>query len=115
MDSLEAVEQHGTIFFIHDVSADLDDACRGDAEEVAIKRGVVEFAQREPVAHRRNAARVAVSNDMSRIEKLAMAEPAHGTGVSIGTKDALAEGRLVKSLKHYAGAVASDWFFGHCQ
>ena len=52
MEALEAVAEHGAVFFDEDVRADLDDVVGGNTQEVAVEGGVVEFAEGQTVFDR---------------------------------------------------------------
>jgi hypothetical protein len=67
------------------------------AEDRGIERSVVKLAQCQPIGDDRLPAWVAVWKDVCGVEKLAMAEPTHCTGVSVGVEDAYTKGPLMQS------------------
>ncbi len=53
-----------------------------DADEIAVEGGVVELAEREAVGNDRLPQRMAVGEDVSGFQQLAMAEPADGAAAA---------------------------------
>ena len=78
MHLLEAVFEHRPVLFLKQLSIDSDLAPGGDPEKVAIERSMVDLAQCHPVSHHRIAIVLAITDDVSGIEQLGMAQPAHG-------------------------------------
>ena len=86
--------------------ADLHAGVGPDGQQVRVVRGVVQPAQREPVAHHRRAALLGVRDDVRRVEQLRVAQPAQRALPAVGLQDPLAELLLVEPLAHRAGHVA---------
>ena len=73
MQSLEAVHQHGPVFFIKDIPAHLNHIIRCYSEEVLVKSGVMQFAQADPVTDNGLALGLSIRDDMRGFQEVAMA------------------------------------------
>lgn len=49
MNLLQAVAEHGAVVFLEDVTSDDEAVLGSDAEDMSVERGVVKFAERNPV------------------------------------------------------------------
>ena len=73
---LQAVNQHWPILLLEDVTTDLDDSVRADANEQPVECGVVELAERKSVRYPRVSAWFTVGHDVGGIEQLVVPEAA---------------------------------------
>jgi len=76
VQSLQSVREHGAIILIPHVLPDFDCIVGPDSEEIGIESGMVQLAQGKAVRHDRLPARFSIGDDMGRVQKLAMAQPA---------------------------------------
>ena len=74
VEALEAVAEHGAVFFDEDVQADLDDVVGGNTQEVAVEGGVVEFAEGQTVFDRGDPLGIAIGEDVGGVEELGVAQ-----------------------------------------
>ena len=77
MEALDPAAQHRTVVLVEESPSDVDDASRIDPEKVPVVREVMDRAQRDPVHDGCDAARVPVIDDVRRLEKCCLPEPAH--------------------------------------
>ena len=64
MEALNAMNQHRSVNLLQDVGSDLDDVIRGDAQNVCVKRAVMERAQGNTVRHDRLSLRMAIGQNV---------------------------------------------------
>jgi hypothetical protein len=83
MKGLNRMHKRWTIAFAPNVWANLDNAVRAQSQKGTVKRRMVQCAERKTVANMRLAFGLRVRNDVSRIEKLLVAEPAERALVTI--------------------------------
>ena len=107
VESLEAVNQHRTIVLGQEIRSEFDCAVRRDAEQVRVKRRVVELAQRQAVWDDRRAKRVTVRQNVRRIEKLLPTQAADRTVLVVGGNHPMAERFLVEALLDLPGYVST--------
>ena len=88
---LQAIAQHRSVDFFEDVRTNFDLQIGANAEDVPVKRGVVDFAECESVRHDRLAAGMAVWQNVGGVEKFCVPEPTYGTRGAVGDQDPLAE------------------------
>ena len=111
MTLLKTVLQHGAVNLREQVLADGHDEVSVDAKDVGIEGGMVEFAQRQAVAHRRNAARAGVRKDVRRVEQLPVGEGTDGTASAVCAHDGGAEYGLMEASPGLRHDVPSQLFF----
>lgn len=97
VEFLQTVLQHRAIMLLQDVAADFDDIVGVYAEDIAIESGVVDLAKGESVRYNRLAVRLAVSDDVRRVEKLRVFDVTDGAIVVVGIEYHVPERILVKS------------------
>ena len=102
---LEAVSEHGAVDLGEDVAPDLDLEVRPDSQDVAVEGGVVDLAEGQSVGHFRDAQCFAVTDDVRRVEELAVLQAADGACMSIGPHHTVPERSLVESLQRQAAGV----------
>jgi hypothetical protein len=95
VEPLESVFQHRAVDLFENVKSYVNDVIGSDADDVAIKRGVVELTERQPVGDLWITCRIAVSNDVRSVEELLMLESADCAVPAVGGNDALAERLLM--------------------
>src|SRR2546422_112698 len=105
LKSLEAVTEHRPIRLAKDVRPQFDREFRGNAQDVPVKRGMVQSAQRQPVRHDRFSPRMPVGQDVCRLEEFLMAEPANGTTLPVRPEHLLSKRLLVQSALRDAGDI----------
>ena len=64
MKTLQTLLEHRPVRLVENVAAELDDIVRPNAEEMRVKRGVVQAAQRETVRNNRKPLRMPVWQDV---------------------------------------------------
>ena len=94
---LESVQQHGTVLFIQDISPNLDDKVRTNANKHPVKGGVMQLAESESVSDLRNSFRLTVRHNMRRIQELPMPQATQGALLSIRGQYPLTKGLLMES------------------
>ncbi len=77
MELLQAASQHRAVDLVEEAPRDVHAAGGVDAEEVAVVGEVVDRAQRYAVDDDRDAARIAVVDDVRRLQQRRFAQPAH--------------------------------------
>ncbi len=82
-------------------------AVRCDAEQLRIERCVVKFAQRESVRNDRRAKRVAVRQNVRRIQELLSPEAADRAVLVVGRDHPMAECFLVEPLLDLSGHITA--------
>ena len=105
IEALESVHKHRTIGFMQDVLADFNAIVRPNGDQVRVKRGMMQGAQRDAVGDSRRPALVPIGDDVCSLEKLVALEAADGAMTLVGLKHALAELLLVQSLLHQPGRI----------
>jgi hypothetical protein len=83
MKGLNRMHKRWTVALAANVWANLDNAVRAQSQKGTVKRRMVQGAERKTVANMRLAFGLRVRNDVSRIEKLLVAEPAERALVTI--------------------------------
>jgi hypothetical protein len=78
---LQPVAQHRAVLLGEDVMSDFHHQIGPDTENVAVKGGVVDFAQRQSIRHDWLAEGILVADDVRCVEQVALAQPADGTVV----------------------------------
>ena len=106
--SLQAVPQHWSVNFFEDVRADFDMQVGANAEDVPVKRGVVDLAECESVRHDWLAPGMAVRQNVCGVQKFGVPEPADGTRRAVGNQDPLAELGLMDSNEPFLGDVGAS-------
>jgi hypothetical protein len=81
--SLEAVLKDRPINFLENVASNFDDTVRPNAENVPIKRGVVQLAECDPVRDDRLTSGMTVGKDVGSVEQVLVTETADGAPVLI--------------------------------
>src|SRR5262249_53356033 len=105
---LQAVRQHRTISLDENVTADVDSRLGIDAENVRVVCAVVDAAEPEAIADQRLASRIAVFENVCRIEQLGVTQAADGTLLSVGTEHQAPEVLLMQPLHHGASSIAAS-------
>ena len=105
MEALQPELEHRPVGLAEDVLTQLDDQVRPDAEDVVVERRVVELAESQSIRNDRLALRMPVRQDVSRVQQLGMAEPAHGAALAVGAEDAPPERFLVETALGQLGDV----------
>jgi hypothetical protein len=102
---LQAMTQHRAVDLLEDVVPDLDDEVGPNPDYVTVEGGMVQFAHGHPVRDHRLTSRVAVGEDMGRVEQLDVVEPAQGARFPIGQQHPLAESQLMEPVPNETGDV----------
>jgi hypothetical protein len=98
--------QHRPIDFIENVQAHLDAVVWGHTDDVAVERGMMQLAQREPIRDARLPF-VGIRDDVRGFEEFMMAEATNRTVLPVGCQHSLAERLLVEALSNLAGLIAA--------
>lgn len=80
MKPLQPRAQHRAIDLIKQALGDVDNPIRRDPEQVAIVGQVVDRAQRDPVDNGRRAQRIAIVDDVRRLQQRCLSQPAEAPG-----------------------------------
>lgn len=96
--ALESVLQHGPVYLIKNVVANLDDEVRTHTENVAVERGMVQLAKGQAVGNRRFTFRMAIGEDVRAVEQLPMTKTANCARFSVRPEHSCAKAMLMKSL-----------------
>jgi hypothetical protein len=108
LKTLEAVDEHGAVDLIKEVSSDVDRQVRRDAENVRVEGRVVKLAQRKAIANGRFTLWVAVRQDVRGFEQLRVLQVADGTAPLIRLEHALPEALLMQSSLDHGGDIAAS-------
>jgi hypothetical protein len=92
------VGEHGPVHFSQYVISHLQHKVRTDSDDVGVKRSVVQLAERQAIGDQGFTEGMAVRENMCSIEKLLVAEPAHGAGTLVGGEHTFSECGLVDTL-----------------
>jgi len=95
LEALQTMLQHRSVDLLQNVETHLDFKIRRDADDVGVECSVVQLAEREPIGNHRLSQRMAVWQNMRRLEQFVMAEAANGAALLIGAQNALTEATLV--------------------
>jgi hypothetical protein len=98
IETLQPVKEHRPVRLREYVRTDHDSVVRCNADEIRIKRGMMQFAQSDAIVDDRYPLRVRIRNDMRRVQKLTMFQPAASTLLAVRLKHALSKALLMKSL-----------------
>ena len=97
--------EHRPIRLAKDVRPQFDREIRRDAQDMPVKRRVVQGAQGEPVRHDRFSARVPVGQDVCCLEQFLMAKSTNGTTLPVRPKHLLSKRLLVQPALGDAGDI----------
>ena len=104
---LQAVNQHWPILLLEDVTTDLDDSVRADANEQPVECGVVELAERKSVRYPRVSAWFTVGHNVGGVEQLVVPEAAKRALSSVRSQHPFPETPLMKPDLELARHVAA--------
>src|SRR2546425_4056084 len=97
--------EHRPVDLLQHVETHLHLEIGRDADDVAVKCGVVKLAEREAVGNHWLTERVAIREDVSGLQQLVVAEPADGTALLVGAEHTLAKAPLMQALPDHRGHV----------
>lgn len=107
MNLLNAMTEHGAINLGQQIFSDNNLIVGCYSYKVPIIRCVMNLTERKAVADHRLAVRIAVGNDVRRIQEFRVAQLAEGALAAVGLQDTRAEGPLVNSDSETCGNVPS--------
>ena len=113
MELLQATSEHRAVDLVEQTPRDVDDAAGIDAEEVSVVGKMVDRAQRDAVDDDRGAARIAVVDDVRRLQQRCLAQPADRAARGVRAQHCGAEAVLMQPDDRLARRVASDVFAGN--
>jgi hypothetical protein len=90
--------EHGTIFLVEDVAADLDHKVWPDSQHVSVECGVMQLAEREAVPYDWFTFGMPIRQDMGSVEELRMVKPTHSTPLLVRSEYPDPKAHLVESL-----------------
>ena len=108
MEALDAMNQHRSVDLRQDVGSDLDDVIRGDAQNVRVERAMMERAQRNTVRHDRLSLRMAIGQDVCRLQQLLVLQLADRAMALVGLDYPQTERLLMQPLLDLARDVATS-------
>ncbi|OGG56084.1 MAG: hypothetical protein A3F84_01340 [Candidatus Handelsmanbacteria bacterium RIFCSPLOWO2_12_FULL_64_10] len=114
MQRLNGVHERRTVVLSTDIISNLDDVVGSQTYERPVKCCVMQCAQREAVANMWLSLWMSIWNDVSRIQKLLMPEPAKRTLPMIRLKNTFAKRPLVQPYSNRGGYVVGTNLF-RCQ
>jgi len=94
---LDRMHQCRTVVLLQDVRSNLEYVVRTKTEELPIEGGVMESAEREPVADEWLSSGLGIGDDVRRVEQLFVTEVTEGALTLIGREHPLAESSLVQT------------------
>ena len=101
------MSEHWPVALIKDVSSDLDHKIRADGEDVRIERSMMELAQGQAVRYHGFTSRMAVREDVRRIDKFRVSQLAYRALASVGVQHPLSEDGLMKSSLRHTSVVGA--------
>ena len=108
MEALDAMNQHRSVDLRQDVGSDLDDVIRCDAQNVRVERAMMERAQRNTVRHDRLSLRMAIGQDVCRLQQLLVLQLADRAMALVGLDYPQTERLLMQPLLDLARDVATS-------
>jgi hypothetical protein len=97
---LQAKPKHRTIDLFEDISPDFDNVVRPNAEDVLIKRRMVQLAQGNPICNDWLSIRIGIWGDMSCLKQGHMTKPAQCALLLVCSQDPFPEQALMKPNLH---------------
>ncbi len=92
--------EHRSVLLLQQVLAKLNLEIRPNPQDVTIECSMVELAEREPIGHDRSPGRIAVRDDVRRIEQFGVSEAADGPSLAISHENPPPESSLMDTLLH---------------
>jgi hypothetical protein len=83
------MSEHWTVALVEDIQTDIDCQVRPHPQNVRIKGGMMEFAERDPIGNDWLPFRMPVGQYVRGVQQLSVRQPAHRATLPIGPKHAL--------------------------
>ena len=94
METFEKFE-HGAIFVVEESPGDVNVVIGRYADEILVKRTVMDGAETKPIRDNRLAPQLEISNDVCGVEQTCLLQPAYRTQVRIRSEHVPAESGLM--------------------